>query len=114
MPDRLRILHTQASVGWGGQEVRILTEAQGLIARGPDVRVACPPDATIFREAARFGVPVVALPLRRVSPRSVLAARRFLAENRCDVVNTHSSVDSWVFALASRLMLRPAPVVRTR
>jgi glycosyltransferase involved in cell wall biosynthesis len=114
MADRLSILHTEASVGWGGQELRILTEARGLIARGHEVRVACPPEATIFREAPRFGVPVVALPLRRVNPRSILAMRKLLAASRPQVVNTHSSVDSWAVALASRLVRGAAPVVRTR
>ena len=37
---KLRILHTEASVGWGGQEIRILTEAQTFIAHGHDVMVA--------------------------------------------------------------------------
>src|SRR6476659_4793770 len=110
----LRILHTEASVGWGGQEIRILSEARGLMDRGHDVRVACPAEAVIHREAARFGVPVVSLPLRKVGPRSILAARRLLGGLTCDVVNTHSSVDSWVFALASRLVRRAAPIVRTR
>ncbi len=38
----MRILHTEASQGWGGQEIRILSEASGLIARGHDVHLACP------------------------------------------------------------------------
>lgn len=114
MGARLRILHTEASVGWGGQEIRILTEARGMIARGHAVSVACPPEATIHREAARFGVPVVSLPLLRVNLRSILATRRWLARHPCDAVNTHSSVDSWVVALASRLLFRAPPIVRTR
>ena len=26
----LRILHTESSLGWGGQEIRVLTEARGV------------------------------------------------------------------------------------
>ena len=32
--EKLRILHTEASLGWGGQEIRILTEAAGMRSRG--------------------------------------------------------------------------------
>ncbi len=47
---RLRILHTEASSGWGGQEIRILDEAAGLIARGHDVQLAAPAGAPIAGE----------------------------------------------------------------
>ena len=39
----MRILHTEASLGWGGQEIRILTEAAGMIARGHSVELAARP-----------------------------------------------------------------------
>jgi len=70
----MKILHTEASRGWGGQEIRILTEAAGMIARGHTVELACPPDARIFAEAPRFGVPVHALPIARKKPVGLLAA----------------------------------------
>ena len=43
------ILHTEASPGWGGQEVRILSEAQWLLARGWNVRLCCQPKSVIGR-----------------------------------------------------------------
>ncbi len=30
----LSIVHTENSCGWGGQEIRILTEARGILDRG--------------------------------------------------------------------------------
>jgi len=48
----LTIVHTESSLGWGGQEIRILSESQGLIRRGHDVKLLCPPEARIFAEAA--------------------------------------------------------------
>ena len=30
----MNIVHTEASCGWGGQEIRILEESRGLIERG--------------------------------------------------------------------------------
>ena len=59
----LFIVHTEASNGWGGQEIRVLTEAAGFIRRGHRVIVYAANGARILTEAARFGVPAVALPM---------------------------------------------------
>ena len=120
----MKILHTEASTGWGGQEIRILNEAAGMIARGHRVELACPADARICLEAPRRGVPVHALPIGRKNLRGLRAMRRFLRTHSYDVINTHSSTDSWLVALAS-IGLRgasaggagrsgPPPLVRTR
>ena len=110
----MRILHTEASCGWGGQEIRILSEAQGLRQRGHEVMLVCPPEARIFHEAARFSVPVQALPIGRKNLRGLLAMRAFLARQPFDVINTHSSTDAWLVALANIWASKKIPVVRTR
>ena len=110
----MHIVHTEASLGWGGQEIRILTEAAGMIARGHRVEIACPREARIFAEAPRFAVLVSALPIGRKRPRGVFALRRFLATREVDAINAHSSTDAWLAALAARSLSRPPPLVRTR
>jgi glycosyltransferase involved in cell wall biosynthesis len=110
----VHIVHTEASLGWGGQEIRILTEAAGMIARGHRVELACPREARIFDEAPRFGVPAIAVPIGRKRPRGVFALRRFLAARKVDAINAHSSTDTWLAALAGRSLSRPPPLVRTR
>ena len=110
----MRILHTESSLGWGGQEIRILTEAAGMIGRGHKVALACVRSARIYAEAPRFGVPVTALPLGRKRPQGALVLRRFLSRHPVDVVNAHSSTDSWLVALACRTLRAPPPLVRTR
>ncbi len=110
----MRILHTESSLGWGGQEIRILTEAAGMIGRGHKVTLACAHSARIFAEAPRFGVPVTALPIGRKRPQGVVALRRFLANHPVDVINAHSSSDAWLAALACRALKTPPPLVRTR
>ncbi|MFN2643549.1 MAG: glycosyltransferase family 4 protein [Burkholderiales bacterium] len=112
----MRILHTESSTGWGGQEIRILTEAQGMLARGHQVALITPASAAIYPAAKERGIPVVALPIEKKRPRALFAMRRWLAAHvgKLDVINTHSSTDSWLVAL-SRLALRGAPpMVRTR
>jgi glycosyltransferase involved in cell wall biosynthesis len=110
----LAIVHTESSLGWGGQEIRTLSESQGLIRRGHAVRLLAPAAARIAAEAPRFGVPLEILPIEKKRPRGLRALRQWLRANRCDVVNTHSSTDSWLASLALLTLGSPVPVVRTR
>ena len=114
MSRRLAIVHTESSLGWGGQELRILSEAQGLIGRGHAVTLLCPAEARIHAEAPAFGVPVQALPIARKRVRGLRALIDWFRNNRYDVLNTHSSTDSWLGALAMLTLGRPLPIVRTR
>ena len=110
----MRIVHTESSLGWGGQEIRILSEAQGLARRGHEVRLVCPPEARIHAEAPRWGLQPIALPIAKKRWSGLFALKRWLADHPCDVVSTHSSTDSWLAALALVALGRPVPMVRTR
>lgn len=110
----MKIVHTEASCGWGGQEIRILEEARGMIARGHEVVLLCPPQARIFAEAPRRSVPAIALPIGRKNLRGLLTLRRWLRDHPIDIVNTHSSTDTWLAALACASLRQAPPLVRTR
>ena len=110
----MRIVHTESSLGWGGQEIRILSESQGLRRRGHDVWLLCPSEARIYGEAPKWGLPAAALPIARKSVAGFRALRGWLKAHRCDVVSTHSSTDSWLSALALASLGWPVPMVRTR
>ena len=105
----MKIVHTESSLGWGGQELRILAESKGLSSRGHDITLLCPLEARIYGEAPNWGLRTVALPIATKRLDGVLALRRWLRFHRPDVVSTHSSTDSWLVALGTRL-----PIVRTR
>jgi glycosyltransferase involved in cell wall biosynthesis len=110
----MNIVHTESSEGWGGQEIRILGEAWGMIARGHRVSLLCPPGSRIHVEAASRGVPARALPISRKNLSGLIAIRKWLKANPVDVINTHSSTDSWLAALASKSLSAAPPIVRTR
>ncbi|MGR8932756.1 MAG: glycosyltransferase family 4 protein [Gammaproteobacteria bacterium] len=110
----MKIVHTEASLGFGGQEMRILNEAQGLQQRGHQVALLCPAQAEIYAIAQARGLEVVALPIGKKKPAGLWALRRWFANRQPDVVNTHSSTDSWLTALATRLLRKPPAIVRTR
>ena len=108
----MKIVHTESSLGWGGQELRILSESQGLARRGHELTLVCPLEARIYAEAPNWGLRAVALPIATKRVDGLLALRRWLKTNPCDLLSTHSSTDSWLGALAT-LGMR-LPIVRTR
>ena len=110
----LSVIHTEASLGWGGQELRILAEAEGLGQRGHCVTILCPPEATILDEAHRRGLAAHPLPIGRKGMAGCRALYRWLKDHSVNVINTHSSTDSWLAAVASRFLSDSPALVRTR
>jgi glycosyltransferase involved in cell wall biosynthesis len=112
----LSIVHTENSAGWGGQEIRILSEARGMLDRGHQVTLVVPPEAPIADAAERLGIPLVRLGIRRKQVPDLHALRRWLGTRRAriDILNTHSSTDSWLSAIACATMRGAPPLVRTR
>ena len=108
------VVHTEASLGWGGQEIRVLTEMTGMLARGHRMLLLCPPEARIFGEAQARGIEVQPLPVSRKRWSGVRAMRQVLKAQRPDLVVTHSSTDSWLAALATRFWRTSPPLVRIR
>ena len=110
----MRIVHTESSDGWGGQELRILAEAEGIRSRGHEVTLIAPASAQIFVEARRRGLPAVNLPIGRKNLKGVIALRKWFKAHSIDVVNTHSSTDSWLTAIACASLGHAPALVRTR
>ncbi|HAK89081.1 MAG: hypothetical protein A2077_03925 [Nitrospirae bacterium GWC2_46_6] len=98
------ILHTEASLGWGGQEIRILQESIGMIGRGHRIIIAAPEESLIFKRAQDAGVKTLAAKFRKKNPISVLKMKSLIDRERPDIVNTHSSSDSWVASIAVKLL----------
>jgi glycosyltransferase involved in cell wall biosynthesis len=109
----LTILHSEWSVGWGGQEIRILTVSEGMAARGHRILVATRPQAPMAREARALGLEVFHLSMCGPwDPVTVWKLARLLKREKVHILNTHSSVDSWLGIYAARLA--GTPLVRTR
>ena len=107
------MVHTEASIGFGGQEIRIIGESRWLRGHGWDALIVASPGSRVLAEALAAGVPAVGVPMRHpLDPRGVVALRRLFAARRARLVHTHSSVDSWLGGLAARSL--GLPVVRGR
>lgn len=113
MSRKLTILHTEASKGWGGQEIRILDESEGMRRRGHDVQIAAVGGTPLADAAKKRGIPLHEMPIDRRSLKALSALRSVIKEIDPDVIVTHSSTDSWVTAAACLFRRRPA-VVRVR
>lgn len=109
----MRILHLEASPGWGGQEMRILREAEGMRARGHEVIFGVMQGALLGERARSKGFLVYELNYRRYAWGSTLFRLLYLIlKHRIAIVNTHSSLDSWIGGIAARLAGRK--IIRTR
>ena len=107
------VVHTEASPGFGGQEIRILAETRWLLDHGWRALIVAQPGSRLLAAAGEAGLPAVAVVMRHaVDLRAVLALRRLLGARGADLVHTHSSIDSWVAGLAARS--RGVAVVRGR
>jgi glycosyltransferase involved in cell wall biosynthesis len=107
------VLHTEASPGLGGQEVRTLNEARWTVERGWRVLVAGQPGGRLLDRARAAGLETA--PVRMRSPFDLVALARLvrlIRRERVSLVHTHSSIDAWLGGLAARLCR--VPVVRTR
>src|SRR4051812_1854090 len=99
----MRILHTEWSDGWGGQEIRVINEMEGMTRRGHQVILATRPNCRISEVARHRGIEVLHLPMRSpVDLRSIFQLRRVLRANKIEIVNTHSGIDSWIGGIAAR------------
>jgi glycosyltransferase involved in cell wall biosynthesis len=109
----LTILHTEWSRGWGGQEIRIIEEATMLTARGHRMLIAAQPGGQILDKARAAGLATHDIAMRRAfDRRAIHQLRNLIRTEHVDILNTHSSVDSWLGAFAVRGT--PAKLVRTR
>ncbi len=109
----LTMLHTEASPGWGGQEIRLLSEASAFAKRGFRILIACQPGSHLEREAQRHGLTVRPVAMRGAfDVRACWRLRRLMQTAEVDLVHTHSSIDAWLAGFAAKSL--HLPVVRSR
>lgn len=109
------LVHTESSLAWGGQEIRIFTELQELKKFGWTVELWAPETSDLYGRAKTAHIDVAAVPFRGTFDLgSLFTVRRRIARRQVDLVVTHSSIDSWVVGLATRTLRRRPRIVRTR
>jgi glycosyltransferase involved in cell wall biosynthesis len=109
----MKILHTEASKGWGGQEIRIFNEAIGMRKRGHEVVFAVQKGSELGIKARAAGFQTYELSFTKASliP-AVFKLVGIILQHKIKIINTHSSLDAWMGGLAGKLCF--IKVLRTR
>ena len=99
-----RVLHTEWSNGWGGQEIRIINEMIVVREQNIEVFLACRDHSIIKQKALENNIKVFTLPFRgNADIQTLFGLKKIIKENSIDIVNTHSGKDTWVGGLAAKL-----------
>lgn len=111
----LRIMHSEAATGFGGQENRIFKEMCAMRDAGHHMEAVCQPHARLAEALRSEGFVVHAMLMDGPANyfRGVLRLQRILRRGRFDVLNTHSRRDTLLAGVAARLAGVPL-IVRTR
>ena len=112
----MRIMHTESSTGWGGQENRTLNELISMRDRGHQLALLARPGAKILARASEAGFETFAVNMRGALNFPAIFKLRAVLKAYCpDIVNMHSGRDTQLVALAAHTLggLRPR-LVRTR
>jgi glycosyltransferase involved in cell wall biosynthesis len=108
------IIHSESEIGWGGQEYRVLAELSGFQRRGCRVSLLAPAHSGLAQRAVAAGVAVRHWRVAKLLyPLTVAQTALWLRRARPDLLNTHSSRDSWLAGIAGRLARVPL-IIRTR
>ena len=114
IPRSYTIAHTESSLAWGGQEIRIMTELTGMRDRGHRMLLAAPQESQILARAIAAGFETLALDGSKWAlPTNAGRLAHWFGKHQVDVVNPHSSRDGWSAGIAARLAAVPL-VIRSR
>jgi glycosyltransferase involved in cell wall biosynthesis len=109
----IKVLHTEWSLGWGGQEIRILAESKAFIDKGYEMIIAAQPNSNLYKKSNQDGVPTFPLKMNKgVNFLAIFHLVRYIKKNKIDIIHTHSSVDSRTAGLAAKIS--GIKVVRSR
>lgn len=108
------ILHTEASTGWGGQEIRIFEESIRMMQKGYKIIIVAPETSLIYKRAIECKMPAITAEFRKKNPISIMNMVSLIKKIKPDIINTHSSDDSWVASIAAKLSSGKPRVIRTR
>jgi len=109
----MQILHTESSNGWGGQEMRILAESEGMRKRGHEVVLAVVTGGKLAQKARNAGFTVYEVPFSKAQAlKTIMQLLKIISKHKIDLVNTHSSMDAWIGGISARTARKK--VIRTR
>jgi glycosyltransferase involved in cell wall biosynthesis len=116
---KLKILHTNFNIGWGGQSNRVFNVCSGLIKLGHDVMLSVPENSDLKKKAAEHDIPLFTdvhfnSGFGFCDFKDYKKLKKLIENQEFDIVHTHGSKDTWVGVLASKSVKKKPIIVRTR
>jgi len=109
----VKVLHTEWSDGWGGQEIRIIQEMIAIREMGVEVFLACRKESVIYKKSLENNIQTFDLPFRgNLDLITMIKLIGIIKKNKINIVNTHSGKDTWVGGFAAKIS--KAKFIRTR
>src|SRR5690606_24228602 len=104
----MKIVHLEASPGWGGQEIRILREAIALRSKGHDIFFIIEKDGELAKKAKEHQFKVYErLFKKRFWIFTLFSLLYLFKKEKVDLINTHSSLDAWIGGIAGKMAFLP-------
>jgi len=110
---QLNILHLESSFGWGGQEIRILKESEGMRNLGHNIIIAVEKNGLLIKKAKEKGFQTYEIRFKKIFwLLSFFKLIYIIKKHSINIINTHSSSDAWLGGVVAKLL--KIPVIRTR
>lgn len=110
----MRILHTESSLGWGGQELRSVLEVKLLARIGHTAIIAASQKSQFSLRSGLEPDQMSFAEIDKKNLRGLFEAFRILKLFKPDVLVTHSSTDSWLFTIARWILRLRCGLIRVR
>lgn len=114
MPSEIKVLHTESSIGWGGQELRTVAEMKAASLAGYAPILVCDSQSQFLERSGLESTSVIKRNINRKSLASLFRMMSVLRSIKPSLIISHSSTDSWLVAIARLLLCSPIPWIRMR
>ena len=111
----MKIVHVDTHLPWRGGEQQVLYLTQGLLTRGHNSVVVCPPHSALYQRAQEVGVRTEALRMRHeLDLVAVWQLARYVRRQRAEILHLHTPHAHSLGLLASKLVPEVRLVVSRR
>ena len=114
MAAEIKVVHTESSTGWGGQELRTVAEIRAASMAGYTPILVCDLESQFCQRSGLDSISVKKLSINRKNLSSVFRMMAVLQSIEPSLVISHSSTDSWLVAISRFLLRKPIPWIRMR
>ena len=114
MAAEIKVVHTESSVGWGGQELRTIAEMRLASMAGFTPILVCDLESQFPERSGLKSTSIRKVNIKRKNLSSLLWMMSVLRSIEPSLIVSHSSTDSWLVAISRLLLRKPIPWIRVR